>query len=550
MRDGICLSASLYLPVGQLPAPSLCALTPYTVQRNHLRASYFASNGYPFVVVDARGRGNSEGDFRPFIQEAKDGYDVVEWIARQRFCNGKVAMFSGSYEGYTQWAIAKERPPHLISMAPGMAAVPGLDFPARNNIVYSYVMQWLTYVTGRTAQENIFTDLAYWRQKFRELHESGRPFKELDAVVGNCSSIFQEWLAHPTQDSYWDACEPTQHEWALIDLPILTLTGSYDANQPGALHHYRKHLSHASPAGAEKHYLVIGPWDHSSVLAPKEEFVGLKFGREAIVDVLALHRDWYEWTLNDGPKPQFLRKRVAYYVMGAESWRYADTLEAATARVLPLYLHSSANPTDVFNSGVLSESLPAEGGPDHYVYDPCDVSLAQLETTVDPESRTDHRMIYAAAGRHLVYHSAPFERDTELTGFFRLSAWLSIDQPDTDFRVSVYEINADGSPIQLTGDWMRARYRESLREAKLVQTTEPLRYDFERFLFVSRQIRKGNRLRLVIGPLNSIYHQKNYNSGGVAAEESILDARTVTVRLFHDPQHPSALYVPYGQPDN
>src|SRR5262245_55432473 len=107
LRDGTRLSATLYRPEGAVtPAPCLFALTPYTVDRNHSRASYFAARGFMFLVIDARGRGNSEGSFRPYIQEAQDGYDIVEWIARQVFCNGKVAMFSGSYEGYDQWTTA------------------------------------------------------------------------------------------------------------------------------------------------------------------------------------------------------------------------------------------------------------------------------------------------------------------------------------------------------------------------------------------------------------------------------------------------------------
>jgi uncharacterized protein len=87
-----------------------------------------------------------------------------------------------------------------------------------------------------------------------------------------------------------------------------------------------------------------------------------------------------------------------------------------------------------------------------------------------------------------------------------------------------------------------------LREEKLIDTQEPLRYDFDQFFFVSREIKKGHRLRLVIGPVNSVYAQKNYNSGGVVSRESMKDARVVTVRLYHDDAHPSALYIPLGQP--
>jgi uncharacterized protein len=148
-----------------------------------------------------------------------------------------------------------------------------------------------------------------------------------------------------------------------------------------------------------------------------------------------------------------------------------------------------------------------------------------------------------------VYHTVPFAKDVEVSGFFKLSAWVSIDQPDTDFGAWIYEIGLDGSSIFLTTDAMRTRYRESLRQPKLIGTTEPLRYDLDRFMFVSRQIQKGHRLRLVIGPINSIYSQKNYNSGGVVSEESMKDARPVTVKLFHDQARPSALYVPFGHPE-
>jgi putative CocE/NonD family hydrolase len=273
-------------------------------------------------------------------------------------------------------------------------------------------------------------------------------------------------------------------------------------------------------------------------------------GGESLVDLGKLHLQWYAWTMQHGPKPEFLRKPVAYYVMGAERWRYANTLDAITSRSELLYLSSEGNPDDVFHSGWLTTATPPPASrPDYFVYDPRDTDLAELESTVNPENVVDQRMILASVGKQLVYHSAQFKEDTEISGFFRLSVWLAIDQPDTDFCVWVYDIDAGGGSIFLTTDWLRARYRQSLREERLVATKEPLRYEFENFMFVSRQVKRGNRLRLVIGPVNSIYAQRNYNSGGVVAEDSIEDARAVTVSLFHDEARPSALYVPMGQPD-
>jgi len=165
---------------------------------------------------------------------------------------------------------------------------------------------------------------------------------------------------------------------------------------------------------------------------------------------------------------------------------------------------------------------------------------------VDPEDLTDQRLVLARSGRHLIYHSDPFEADVEVTGFFRLEAWIAIDQPDTDFRAAVYEIDTSRNSVLLSADSMRARHRESLREETLIATTEPLHYLFERFTFVSRLIRKGCRLRLVFGPHDSIHAQRNYNTGGVISDESVEQARPVTVRLFHGPRYPSALHVPFA----
>jgi putative CocE/NonD family hydrolase len=550
MRDGVELNATVYLPrARQEPAPAIVTLTPYTGQLWHDFGVYFAGHGYPFLAVDVRGRGNSGGVFKPLCDVARDGYDAVEWIAKQPYCNGRVAMWGGSYAAYAQWSVAAHRPPHLATIVPVAPCYLGVDFPGRSNILPAYLMQWLTLVSGRTLQDRLFFNSErYWGARFREWFESGTPFQQLDEFLGNPSASFQEWISHPEVDAYWDGYNPTAQQYAGLSIPVLTITGSYDDDQPGSLMHYQQHRKHA-PAGVE-HYLVIGPWDHFGTRTPKQEFCGLKFGPESLLDLPELHREWYAWTLQGGARPRFLRDKVAYYLMGAEKWCYASSLEAITARVESLYLHSEGNPDDVFKSGsLLRERDSCSGGPDQYVHDPRDVALAELESTVDPESRADQRMIHAAVGRELIYHTEPFERDVPISGFFKLAVWLAIDQPDTDFRARVYEIRLDGSSVLLSSDIMRARYRESLREAVLVETRDPMLYNFEHFVFVSRLISKGSRLRLVIGPLHSIYWQKNFNSGGTVSAESVNDSRPVTVRLFHDPTYRSVLYVPIGRLD-
>lgn len=545
MRDGIHLNATVYKPQQAEPTPVIFTLTPYIADSYHPRAHYFAQHGYAFVLVDCRGRGNSEGQFVPFVNEDRDGYDVVEWLADQPWCNGAVTMWGGSYAGFNQWMTLKEFPPHLKTVVPAAAAHAAVDFPFFKNIPYSYEMQWLTLTSGVTPNNNLFDEQAFWIEKFCELYLNHRPFKDLDQVVGNTSTYFQTWLQHLTPDAYWDSMALTPVQYQQVSIPILTITGHYDGDQPGAMHYYRMHTQSGSPEGRAQHYLIIGPWDHAGTRTPNKEFGGLKFGEACMLDLNKLHTEWYDWTLKGGPKPEFLKNRVAYYLMGAEEWKYADSLEAISNTTKRLYLSSTdGRANEVFHSGTLDETAPGQSQPDYYVYDPLDVRPAELEREEIKNHLTDQRYALNLFGNGLVYHSLPFDEDTEITGYAKFVAWIALDVPDTDFQVTISEILPDGSHIQLTRDLVRARYRESLRQEKLVTPGEINRYEFDGFTFFSRRIAKGSRLRLLLRSPNSIYIQKNYNSGGNVAEESGKDARTAHVTLYHDTEHPSFLELP------
>ena len=549
LRDGVELAATLYRPLGQKDAlPCVITMTPYLASTYHERGMYFAANGYVFATVDVRGRGNSDGEFTPLLQEAKDGHDAVEWFAKQPYCNGKVTMWGGSYAGYNQWATAKEFPPALATIVPVASPKPGVDFPMRNNIFYSYDMTWLTLVSGRTPQDAIFADETFWKAAFRRWYESHAPFNTLDAVVGNPSKHFQTWLAHPHPDAYWDRFSPTAEQYAKLDLPILSITGQYDGDQPGAIALYREHMRHGSEAAKAKHYLVIGPWDHPGTRTPRAEFGGLKFGPDSLLDMNALHKAWYDWTLKDGAKPEFLKDRVAYYVAGEEAWRYAPSLEKVTQRVQVWHLDSNdGQANDVFGSGKLLDRRPGSGKPDSYVHDPLDTSSLDLEDLPAPAGGLiDQRDVLLGAAGQLVYHSPPMARDIDIAGFFRFTAYIEIDQADTDFSVAIHEIRPDGGSILVSSDLQRARYRKDARTPEPVTPGRIERYDFDGFEFIARRIAKGSRLRLVIGAVDSMHVQKNYNSGGVVAEESGEQARSVRVTLHHDARYPSALVVPFA----
>jgi uncharacterized protein len=547
MRDGVKLNATIFMPKGQGPRPAVFTLTPYNSDTYYPRARYFAQNGYVYALVDVRGRGNSEGVFVPFENEGRDGHDVVEWLAAQPWCSGKVGMWGGSYAGYDQWATLQNFPPHLSTIVPAAAAAIGVDFPAQNNVHAPYLMQWATYTSGVTPQPNLFGDAAFWIAKFRELYLSQRPFREFDRIVGNPSRWFQRVLDHPSDDELWRALRPSEADYERIGIPILTITGHYDDDQYGAMHYYRRHMEHGAAAAKERHFLVVGPWDHAGTRTPSRDVGGLTFGPASLVDLNALHKAWYDWTMKDGPRPAFLKDRVAYYVVPADEWKYASALDRVATQTRTLHLGSDGSASDVFRSGSLRPEAPsASSAPDRYAYDPRDTRPAALETEEIRNYLTDQRYVLNPFGNGVVYTSEPLAEPFEISGYVRFSAWIAIDVPDTDFRVSLYEVLADGTSVLLAEDVKRARYRESLQKETLVSPGAVLRYDFDQFPFFSRRVERGSRLRLFLRCPNSIYLEKNYNGGGVVAEETARDARTAHVAVHHDARYPSAITLPVG----
>ncbi len=397
MRDKVELNATLYLPKSNesnVRTPVIFTLTPYISDSYHARAAYFASHGYAFALVDVRGRGNSGGEFEPFAQEPHDGHDVVEWLAQQPFCDGKVAMWGGSYAGFDQWATAKEFPPHLATIVPAAAAHPPLDYPFYLNIGETYDVRWFTFTSGKAGQANLFGDEKFWRTKFLDAYKKYTVFKKLDSFVGNPSVNFQRILKHPTADAYYDAMVPSREQFQKIALPILTITGQYDGDEIGALAYYRDHIAGATAEAGAKHFLIIGPWDHAGTRTPTDEVGGVKFGPAAIIDLNDLHRQWYDWTLKGGPKPEFLKNQVAYYMIAAGNtgangaWKYADSLKRLNAHARTFYLDSqNGDANGVFRSGNLNENQPREGA-DKFTYDPLDTHRGGEVEGTEPNDKT------------------------------------------------------------------------------------------------------------------------------------------------------------------
>jgi putative CocE/NonD family hydrolase len=546
MRDGVHLNATLYTPVPTAPAtkndplPIIFMLSPYAGDNSHPSGSYFAQRGYIYAFVDTRGRGDSEGTFHPLTQELEDGYDTVEWFAKQPFSNGKIAMFGGSYPGGDQWQTAAMHPPHLTTIVPVASVRPGVDFPAQLNIPNPYMLQWATFTNGHTLNMSVFLDQTLWSNAAKRLYLAKAAFKDFPTYAGSPDTDFQTWLSHPDVDSYWHKIGLTREQVAGVTLPTLAITGAKDGDQLGTLSFYADHITSTDKPTLDIYYLVIGPWNHPGTREPKADFDGEHFGPASLIDVLKLHRQWYDYTMKSGPKPAFLQNHVAFYVSGggSECWKYADSLATVSKKSATYYLDATGGASALFHSGALTSTQTNATGA-AFISDPNDLTGAEDS---DGQPGSDLH------GDGLIFHTAPFSEPTEIDGYTDLRLWLSIDAPDTDLAYQLYLITPDGKAHYLTDSILRARYRNSLEHAQPIHENQPEQYIFKTNQWFATRATKGAQLRLIVGAVNTPQSEKNYNSMKPVAEQTGADAHIAHITLLQSKDHPSTLTLPLGDP--
>lgn len=544
LKDGVHLSARIWKPAAQKKRlPAILMMTPYIADEGQPYATFFTRHEYVFVCLDCRGRGNSEGEFLPLEQDGPDGAQVVEWLARQPWCDGRVAMMGGSYRGMVQWQTLKYRPPSLKTIVPTAAVGPGIDFPQPNNIFYSYAAQWLAFVSGRTANTALFGDAPYWSQKTAQLQKEHLPFARLAQLAGSNDKIFSRWLAHPHYNAYWQGLTLSAADYGKINIPVLTITGFFDDDQPGALDYYRKHMQYGRAEAVAQHHVLIGPYNHAGTRHPQKEWCGLTFGDNCLLDMKQVHLEWFDWILKGKKKPALFKKKICYYLMGANEWRWAERLEAPAKNRMNWNLFSvNGRAGDLFHSGDLRLDAPeAEQKPDTLHHDPLRVPVKERYFSdcfpiVGPE--------WAQAEDVLIFHTPPLGTDLELRGYARLRLYMEMNVPDCDFEVGLFEVKPGGTVVFLTLDFLRARYRLSLTRPDCVKPGVIERYDFHNFYYFARRLEKGSRLRLVVSCINSSYFEKNHCSGKEVATETAKNVRRALIRLYHDRRYPSCLELP------
>jgi len=565
-RDGTQLEAWIFKPSKlQVRAPTVFTLTQYDIDGSRRSdAAVYTRRGFVFVQVLVRGRGRSGGDKNDNlgVQTGRDGYDVVEWIASQPWSNGQVVMFGGSFVGMSQWRTATQNPPHLAAIAPYVSIYPGWDVPNTNGIPQAWSGVIMGFVAGRSLNTGFIANQEYWFGKMLEHYAAFRPFSTLDDAIGIApddwwmsdergekKSFMDMWLDHLGEEAFNLSAEPKPADYTKMSFPILTATGFFDDDQPGALRYYRRHVANASPAAVAKHYLVIGPWDHSGTQRPTQEINGLKLPDSAVLNMETLHADWYDWALGRGALPTLLRDRVTYFMMGANDWRYAKTLESASSNEsLTFYLESAdGTPKDIFHSGRLTPKPAKSQAPAVVVSDPHE--LPELEFAQFVPSEDSASQFRSFQKRAITFHSDALTEPTEIAGTMRLTLVTQADTPDFDLWAQVSVIRADGSAMRIGEDMRRARFRNGPFKQELLKPAQIVEIPFE-FNWTALKIPAGARVRLTVAPLNSPSYQKNFNTGGQMGYEKIEDARIANIKIYHDATHASRLTLPIAAPSS
>ncbi len=511
-RDGATLTATITRRKDiTARQPAIFVFNIYNTPRDRSLAKEAAIQGYVGVVVNTRGKYLSPEAIEPFEHDATDAYDIIDWISKQPWSNGKVGMFGGSYLGFSQWAAAKRLHPALKTIIPQVSVGIGIDYPMQGNIFMTYMLRWIHYVTNsKETDQAEFDNDTYWNNVFRKWYRSGRAFRALDTIEGRPNAIFQRWLKHPSHDAYWQNMVAYKKDFSAINIPILTTTGYYDADQLGAMYYFKQH--HLWNKNAN-HYLLIGPYDHGGAQGiPSTVLNGYPVDPVANISINTLTYQWFNYILKDSARPAILEDKINYQVMGTNQWKHVPTMAAMNNDTLKLYLTSGRT------AG--SYQLDAQPG------------TGFIGQEVDFTKRGD--TIPAVSGNiidsaldvtnGIAFVSEPFARAFEINGSYLAELKASINKKDMDIAIAMYERMPDGKHFSLGTGQVRASYAKDRSKRQLLQPGKTETISFPDIFFTSRKISAGSRLVVVVSIHKNPFWQINYGTGKEVSDETIADA--------------------------
>jgi len=543
MRDGTRLSADVYLPADvDGPWPVLLARTPYDNNLLMDLGFFWAQHGYVYVAQDVRGRYDSEGDFAPWDAETNDGYDTLEWIGQQEWCDGNIGMTGSSYLGQVQWQAAFTGHPLLKAIAPRVMGNNLWDSPHFQGGAFGLGVNavWGWRTMGRTMQR---IDRIDWPAVLRTL-----PLRDMEKVSGKRHPTFTTWLDRHDYDDYWRATA-VDEQFEKFTIPVLQVCGWYDLYAGGMMANFVGLRERAGSALArENQRIIMGPWTHSQAgnLPPGTTNAGDRdFGLISLLDTQQIELAWFDHWLKGVANGAETEPPVKLFVMGANTWRDEQEWPLARTEWTPYYLHSNGKANSLNGDGWLSPELPGDEPTDAYLYDPeqpvptmggCNCCNPEIV----PWGVFDQRPV-EVRNDVLVYTSPPLDQDVEVTGPIVVHLFAATDGPDTDFTAKLIDVFPDGTAWNLCDGIVRGRYRQGRGPAELLTPGEV--YEFQIDCWVTSNLfRAGHAIRLEISSSNFPRFDRNLNTGAPIADDA--SPRIARQRIVHDSEHPSHVLLP------
>jgi putative CocE/NonD family hydrolase len=557
MRDGLNLATDIYRPKAEGKFPVILVRTPYKKEMNDLQAKFYARRGYVYAVQDCRGRFSSPGVWEPFVNEANDGYDTVEWLAVQPWSTGEVGMIGGSYLGWVQWWAARDRPPHLTTIIPNVAPPdPYFNIPYEYGVFFIFGSFWWANILESEATADItgkalsdVMDMKYARV-LRHL-----PVIDLDEkVLGKKNQYWRKWIEHPNNDEYWEPANFLDH-LENLNMPVFHQSGWFDGDGIGSKLNYLKMASH----GHQYQKLVLGPWGHTDQATRRVG--GQDFGEEAIIDLQTDYLRWLDHWLKGIDNGIDKEPLVSLFVMGSNRWAHGDTYPLPETQMTKLYLKSGGGANTSEGDGSLVwEAPPAGTAPDIFIYDPGDptpspifyVSPEDLTEEEDEPSKTSveeerkkRRAYWATVDKErrdiLVYDTPPLEAPLTFAGPISAVLYASSSAKDTDWFMRLSRVDCCGIVHGLVEGKIRARYRESFSDPELLEPGEIYEYHLDLWQ-TGITIQKEEMLRVEVASASFPLFSRNLNTGGHNETETEFLKAEQTV--YHDERYPSHVLLP------
>ena len=525
LRDGITLAADLVLPAGR-PAPAVVQRTPYgrSGERQSARAEAFARGGYAYVLVDVRGRGDSDGSFVPYRNDGPDGADVIDWVAAQDWCDGQVATHGGSYPGRIQWLTALHRPAALAAMVCLVTpSDPFVEWPT--GVPDPMTVHWFRMTDGRAIQYTGDTD---WMSVYAH-----RPLLTMDEAAGFVSPNWREEVRHTTLDEWWEPVR-YQHRISELDLPVLHISGWYDDEEIGT----PANFAAMTAAGRAGQRLLMGPWGHA--VNTTRKLGEIDFGPDALIDLDAYVLAFLDEHVR-GIAPEPVPAPVRIFVMGAGQWRDETTWPPASAGTHVFHLASDGRANSRFGDGRLQAEPAADGAPpDEWVHDPDrPVPFITGEGSGQIGGPDDYLGV-EGRGDVLVYSTEPLAEPVELIGPVRLVAHVATSGADTDIMAKLVGVHPSGFAQRLCDGMVRLRYRNGFDRAEPVTPGEV--YEVRIVMWdTCVRLDPGHRIRVEVASSALPKFDVNLGTGGDMITET--EGVQVTNRIWHDASRPSRLII-------